>query len=262
MAPVMERVPLARTPTLLDRLGEALDLGGVSCCQWKGHYKRSHWESGAGDVDLLVDPTFAERLDGALDRLGFKLALPPSVGLIPGSANWFGYDTHQRALVHVHVHVQLMLGRFWTTMYRLLRCVRAFAPARRLALGAVMAPPELALAAAAPRAWSFTSPLSVARRSPAADSPTRAPPAARARWQPGGAPGRRWRRQDHVHRRARELARNPVRCPDGAPGQTTALADNVAGWRTPQAAPRAARQRGSRRHARPARAAAPRLHGP
>jgi len=119
MAPVMERVPLARTPTLLDRLGEALDLGGVSCCQWKGHYKRSHWESGAGDVDLLVDPTFAERLDGALDRLGFKLALPPSVGLIPGSANWFGYDTHQRALVHVHVHVQLMLGRFWTTMYRL-----------------------------------------------------------------------------------------------------------------------------------------------
>src|SRR2546430_17641964 len=107
MAAVTERATLARTPTLLDRLGEALDLGGVSCCQWKGHYKRSHWESGAGDVDLLVDPSLAERLDGALDRLGFTLALPPSVALVPGSANRFGLPRPQTALVHTHVPLPL-----------------------------------------------------------------------------------------------------------------------------------------------------------
>ena len=121
MPPVSDRAPppALRTPTLLDRLGEALDLGGVSCCQWKGHYKRSYWESGAGDVDLLVDPALSERLDGVLDRLGFKLALPTPEGLIPGTTSWFGYDTHQRALIHVHVHVRLTLGGYWTTMYRL-----------------------------------------------------------------------------------------------------------------------------------------------
>lgn len=121
MVTVTERAPAhaLRVPTLLDRLGEALDMAAVSCCQWKGHYKKAHWESGAGDVDLLVDPTMSERLDGILDRLGFKLALPDPEGLIPGTTSWFGYDTHQRALIHVHVHVRVMVGGYWTTMYRL-----------------------------------------------------------------------------------------------------------------------------------------------
>ncbi|HWC73097.1 MAG TPA: hypothetical protein VG454_04100 [Gemmatimonadales bacterium] len=119
MATVSDHAPALRTPTLLDRLGEALDLDGIPCCQWKGHYKRSYWESGAGDVDLLVDPSMAERLDGVLDRLGFKLALQPPEALIPGTASWFGYDAKQRALVNVHVHVRLTLGGYWRTMYRL-----------------------------------------------------------------------------------------------------------------------------------------------
>ena len=119
MVVVSERAPSLRVPTLLDRLGEALDMAGVSCCQWKGHYKKAYWESGAGDVDLLVDAAMSERLDGVLDRLGFKLALPDPEGLIPGTASWFGYDAHQRALVHVHVHIRVIVGGYWTTMYRL-----------------------------------------------------------------------------------------------------------------------------------------------
>lgn len=119
MVAVSERAPSLRIPTLLDRLGEALDLAGVSCCQWKGHYKKAHWETGAGDVDLLVDPSMSERLDGVLDRMGFKLALPDPEGLIPGTASWFGYDAHQRAIIHVHVHARLIVGGYWTTMYRL-----------------------------------------------------------------------------------------------------------------------------------------------
>ncbi len=119
MTQVGEHQTHVAAPTLLQRLGEALDADGVVCCQWKGHWKRARWENGAGDVDLLVDPAWAERLDGALDRLGFKLALPPPEALIPGTANWFGYDARQRALVHLHVHARLILGGYWTTVYRL-----------------------------------------------------------------------------------------------------------------------------------------------
>jgi hypothetical protein len=61
----------------------------------------------------------AERLDGVLDRLGFKRAFPAPEALIPGTASWFGYDPKQRALIHVHVHVRLTLGGYWTTIYRL-----------------------------------------------------------------------------------------------------------------------------------------------
>lgn len=140
MTTISDRARTLRTPTLLDRLGEALDLDGVSCCQWKGHYKRAHWESGSGDVDLLVDPAMAERLDGTLDRLGFKLALPPAEAVVPGTANWFGYDTQQRVLLHVHVHVRLTLGGYWTTMYRL--------PIERAVLDATA--PRLPFAVSAP----------------------------------------------------------------------------------------------------------------
>ena len=69
--------PVTAASSLLDRLGESLEVAGVVYCQWKGHWKRARWESGAGDVDLLVDPAWAERLHTVLARLGFKLAVPP-----------------------------------------------------------------------------------------------------------------------------------------------------------------------------------------
>jgi hypothetical protein len=114
-----DRQTTKAAPTLLDRLGTALDTEGVVSCQWKGHWKRTRWQSGAGDVDLLVDPAWVERLEGVLDRLGFKPAVPPPEAQVPGTASWFGYDVGQQTLVHVHVHVRLILGGYWTTAYRL-----------------------------------------------------------------------------------------------------------------------------------------------
>jgi hypothetical protein len=107
------------TPTLLNRLGQALAAAGVVYCQWKGHWKRTRWETGAGDVDLLVDPAWAGRLDTELARLGFKPTLPPPEAQIPGTASWFGYDPGRPSLVHLHVHVRLIVGGYWTTVYRL-----------------------------------------------------------------------------------------------------------------------------------------------
>ena len=106
-------------PTLLERLGQALEAAGVVYCQWKGHWKRTRWETGAGDVDLLVDPASADRLDIELGRQGFKRAVAPPEALIPGTGNWIGYDDRSHTLAHIHVHRRLIVGGYWTTVYRL-----------------------------------------------------------------------------------------------------------------------------------------------
>jgi len=111
--------PATAAPSLLERLGESLDAAGVVYCQWKGHWKRTRWESGAGDVDLLVDPIWAERLHTVLARLGFKQAVPPPEAEFPGTASWIGYDAPKGRLVHVHVHRRLVVGGYWTTVYLL-----------------------------------------------------------------------------------------------------------------------------------------------
>ena len=105
-------------PSLLDRLGEMVGVAGVVCCQWRGHWKRTGPETAAADVHLLVDPAWAERMDGALDCLGFKPA-GPSEAQIPGSATWFGYDAGRDTMVRVHVLVRLVIGGPSTTVYRL-----------------------------------------------------------------------------------------------------------------------------------------------
>ena len=115
---VQDRRITTAAPTLLDRLGAALDAAGVVYCQWKGHWKRTRWESGAGDVDLLVDPAWAARLETELGRLGFKPAVSPTEAHIPGTASWLGYDDRRHSLVHVHVHLRLIVGGYWTTVYR------------------------------------------------------------------------------------------------------------------------------------------------
>ena len=106
-------------PTLLQRLGQALDAAGVVYCQWKGHWKRTRWETGAGDVDLLVDPAGADRLEIELGRQGFKRAVAPPEAQIPGTTNWIGYDDQRLTLAHVHLHRRLIVGGYWTTVYRL-----------------------------------------------------------------------------------------------------------------------------------------------
>jgi thymidylate kinase len=104
---------------LLDRVGEQLQAAGVAHCQWKGHWKRARWESGAGDVDLLVDAAASQLLSRTLSALGFKPALPPPEAQLAGTESWFGYDTATGVLLHIHVHFRLIVGSYWTTLYRL-----------------------------------------------------------------------------------------------------------------------------------------------
>src|SRR5882762_7074201 len=104
---------------LVGRLGAALASRGVSYCQWKGHGKRERWESGRGDIDLLVDsgswPDFVDVVLG----LGFKLALPPAGREAAGIVHYFGLDARSGQLIHLHVYQRLVVGLPWRTHYRL-----------------------------------------------------------------------------------------------------------------------------------------------
>ena len=103
---------------LVGHLGEALGSRGVRYCQWKGHGKRERWESGQGDIDLLVDreswPDFIDTVSG----LGFKLALPPAGREAAGVMHFYGLDDRTGQLIHLHVYQRLMIGAPWATHYR------------------------------------------------------------------------------------------------------------------------------------------------
>jgi thymidylate kinase len=104
---------------LIDKLREALREREVAYCQWKGHWKRHRWATGAGDIDLLASRADAHRLTSALGDLGFKLTLPAPEMRIPSVWSYYGFDGEAKKFVHVHVHYQLILGRAWETTYHL-----------------------------------------------------------------------------------------------------------------------------------------------
>lgn len=110
----------ATTPAaLVVRLGAALASRGVSYCQWKGHGKRERWESGRGDIDLLVDSQSWSDFADVVGSLGFKLALPPAGREAAGIIHYFGLDQRTGQLIHLHVYQRLVIGLPWRTHYRL-----------------------------------------------------------------------------------------------------------------------------------------------
>ncbi len=107
--------------SLVRRLGEALAREGISYCycQWKGHTKPHRWGTGAGDIDLLVDPPDKTRFVGVLTHLGFIAALAPRPQRLPGVESYFGLDRGTGTLVHVHLHERPFIGRPWSAAWAL-----------------------------------------------------------------------------------------------------------------------------------------------
>lgn len=105
--------------SLAARLGEALGRQGVPYCQWKGHGKRERWESGRGDIDLLVERSAWPDFTEVLGSLGFKPAAAPAGREGPGVWHFFGLDERSGQLIHVHAYSRLVIGVPWRTHYRL-----------------------------------------------------------------------------------------------------------------------------------------------
>src|SRR5947209_10282231 len=97
------RATVRQTPaTLIERLAAALESAGIAYCQWKGHSKRNRWLTGAGDLDLLVDPAAWPALVEVLVQLGFKRAVAPPLLQLPGVDSYLCYDQGSGSLFHVH----------------------------------------------------------------------------------------------------------------------------------------------------------------
>jgi hypothetical protein len=104
---------------LLQQLALALDRRGIRYCQWKGHWSAHRWSRGYGDVDLLVDHDAIAAFRGVAEQLGFKQAVPAGERQIPAIEHYFGFDPLVPRLLHLHVHYRLLLGEYWTRIYRI-----------------------------------------------------------------------------------------------------------------------------------------------
>jgi thymidylate kinase len=111
--------PIPAPAGLVAQVSDALEAAGIPYCQWKGHGKRERWSAGLGDLDLLVDRTAASRFGIALERLGFKLAIPAPDLQVPGVISYLGLDAGLGRLVHVHAHFHLVIGSAWRRHYHL-----------------------------------------------------------------------------------------------------------------------------------------------
>jgi thymidylate kinase len=103
--------------TLIERLADALESGGIAYCQWKGHSKRNRWLTGAGDLDLLVDAAAWPALVEVLLQLGFKRAVAPPWLQLPGVDSYLAYEQAGGPLVHVHTYHRIVIGLPWRTTY-------------------------------------------------------------------------------------------------------------------------------------------------
>src|SRR5207302_9968550 len=110
-----EDQPLA----LLRKLRHALSAHGVVYCQWKGHWKRSRWASGEGDVDVLVDRADLQRFGLILEELGFKQRLSQAADLMPEVFHYYGLDAAANRMIHIHTFSQLIVGNDPACMYHL-----------------------------------------------------------------------------------------------------------------------------------------------
>ncbi|PYO94226.1 MAG: hypothetical protein DMD62_06415 [Gemmatimonadetes bacterium] len=155
---------------LVGRLGAALASRGIVYCQWKGHGKRERWESGRGDIDLLVAASSWADFNDVLSELGFKLALSPAGREAAGIVHYFGLDQRTGQIIHLHVYQRLVIGLPWRAHYRLPleRALLESATLREGSSGVFKtAAPELELIVAILRLSLRHSPVDLLRR----DSP-------------------------------------------------------------------------------------------
>jgi thymidylate kinase len=157
-------------------LGAALAKRGIAYCQWKGHGKRERWESGKGDIDLLVDRAAWTDFADVLAGLGFKLALPPVGREAAGIVHYFGLDERTGQMIHVHAYQRLVIGLPWRTHYRI--------PLERALLDSATLQPGAVFKTAAPELEILVQVLRLSLRHDVTDPLRRAAP----RWLDGALP--------------------------------------------------------------------------
>ena len=103
---------------LVDDLCRALRDEGVVWNHWKSNEAIDRSASGENDLDLLVRRADSQRFVEVLRRLGFREGRLPPIKELPGVFHAYGLDLETGTWVHVHAHLQLVLGDDMTKNYR------------------------------------------------------------------------------------------------------------------------------------------------
>jgi len=96
--------------TVIHDLIERLRSDDIRYCFWKGNRDASAIFQGKKDLDVLVDRKHMTQFCVSVSSLGFKRAYSPCGKICPSIADYIGIDQETGALVHLHVHYQLILG--------------------------------------------------------------------------------------------------------------------------------------------------------
>ena len=105
-------------PRLLELLNE-FHRQRVDYCYWKSSRRLHAVLVGEGDVDLLVARNDQHRAQAILIGLDFKLFPSVADRDHPATLTFLGYDERGGQLIHIHVHVQLIVGERLLKNYRI-----------------------------------------------------------------------------------------------------------------------------------------------
>ena len=109
----------SETLELVRRLIAALHDRQVGYVHWKSNINIDDAMRGVDDLDLLVRRSDHGDCLEVLAELGFCEAEDPPRKRIPGIRHFFAYDEQAGCVVHVHLHVQLVVGHDLTKNYHL-----------------------------------------------------------------------------------------------------------------------------------------------
>ncbi len=108
----------AMPPGLLEVLNE-FHRQQVSYCYWKSSRRLHPVFAGEGDIDLLVARKDQHRVQVILAERDFKLFPSVADRDHPATLSFLGYDERGGQLIHVHLHLQLIIGERLLKNYRI-----------------------------------------------------------------------------------------------------------------------------------------------
>lgn len=109
-----------RTPVVLSDLASILRQATdrqIQFCSWKSNLHVDAGLAGETDLDILVAPDDADRLDSVLTGNHCVRIAPPPGGAHSGMTHYLGLDGETRRIFHLHVHDRLVLGQRYSKNY-------------------------------------------------------------------------------------------------------------------------------------------------
>ena len=104
---------------LINQFLKRLDDDGIRYVHWKSNTNIDQALAGVDDLDILVIPEDAEKLNQIFSELKILRAYSEKDSWQEGITHYVGIDSAKRELVHVHLHYRLSVGYDYDKKYHL-----------------------------------------------------------------------------------------------------------------------------------------------